>query len=89
MIPAMEIAPVDTRAGQAFPGLLRVKIRLPKRKGSALEGPVFINSTAVLPENTVKIRLFFQRKLLTASGSRNPPAIGFHKDIILYFESSC
>jgi hypothetical protein len=79
----MEIAPVDTGAGKAFPGLLGVKSRCPKRKGSALEGPVFINSTAVLPENTVKIRLFFQRKLLAASGSRNPPAIGFHKGIIL------
>jgi hypothetical protein len=45
----METCPVDTGTGKTFPALLGVKIRLPKRKGHALEGPVFISRTAVLP----------------------------------------
>jgi hypothetical protein len=55
---AVQFPAVNAGTGKIFPGPGREKGRFPKRKGSALEGPVFIYPAAFLPENTVKVGLF-------------------------------
>jgi hypothetical protein len=73
--------------GGAVPGGLGTEDGPPQGKGPALQGAGAVHRTNAVPENTVKIRLFPERKpvpLRPVSKTRNPAAIDLNKLSIPY-----
>jgi hypothetical protein len=87
----MFISPAHSRTIQRCcpPGLFGAEYRRPKRERPALQRPGLVNRTALLPENTIQIGFFLQRKPFFASGGRNPAAKGFHELSIPHLQSLC
>jgi hypothetical protein len=65
-----------------FPGIGGTNDRIPKREGPALQRPAGVHQTAVFPENTVVISLFFQGKILHPLAEGYPTTPCFHKFLL-------